>query len=398
MEKIFQFSASRINSVSTDFKRYLWDKTDWNNRLIVITGARGIGKTTLLLQYIKENLNQNPNEVLYANLDDLYFSKNTIVNFADEFVKRGGKYLFLDEVHKYGNWSQEIKNIYDYFGDLNIVVTGSSALNIFKGTADLSRRAIMYKMQGLSFREFIALKYKLTFPKFDLEDVLHNAASIVPPIVQMIKPVKLFEDYLQSGYYPFFIENENSFFERLKQTVNHVLDSDLPSVEKIDFNSVQYLRKLLSVITEIVPFKPNLSKLSQQVGISRETLIKYLYLLEKADLLMLLQSNTHGISRMNKPEKIYLNNPNLMFALSDTTVNSGTLRETFFFNQIREGYSAVYTENGDFFIANKYTVEVGGINKKQKQIKGIEDAFIAVDNIEYPYLNKIPLWLFGFLY
>jgi len=398
MEKLFQYSASRINSVSTGFTRYLWNNIAWNNRLIVITGARGIGKTTMLLQYVKENLNQNPDEVLYASLDDLYFSKNTLVDFADEFVKRGGKYLFLDEVHKYRNWSQEIKNIYDYFENLKIVVTGSSALDIYKGTADLSRRAILYKMQGLSFREFIQLKYNYSFPVLDLETVLKDAPAQIAPIVQTIKPIKLFEEYLQRGFYPFFIEDETSFHERLKQTINQVLDSDLPSVENIDFNAVQNLRRLLSVIAEIVPFKPNLVKLSQQVGVSRETLIKYLYLLSKADLLMLLQSDTHGISKMNKPEKVYLNNSNMMFALTGTQVNSGNIRETFLFNQLGEKHTVVYTEKGDFLVNNTYTIEVGGINKKQKQIEGLENAFIAADNIEYAHQNRIPLWLFGFLY
>jgi predicted AAA+ superfamily ATPase len=398
MEKLFQFSASRINSVDTSFKRYIWNKINWNNRLIAITGARGVGKTTLLLQYIRENLNDRPDEVIYANMDDLYFSKNALVDFANEFVKKGGKYLFLDEVHKYKNWSQEIKNIYDYFPDLKIVVTGSSALDIYKGKADLSRRAILYKMQGLSFREFIALKYNYHFPVLDLDDLLNNASTKIPTILKAIKPIKLFEEYLQFGYYPFFKEGEAEFQSRLKQTVNHLLDSDLPSVENIDFNSVHYLRKLISILAEIVPYKPNIVKLSQQVGISRETLVRYLYLLEKADLLILLQTSTHGISKMNKPEKIYLNNPNLVNTLADTQSNQGTLRETFFINQLQVLHSVNWSDKSDFLVDNKYTFEIGGKNKNRKQITGIEHAFVAVDDIEYAQQNKIPLWLFGFLY
>lgn len=398
MEKLFQYSTSRINTVDTKFKRYLRSNIDWNNRLIAITGARGIGKTTLLLQYIKENLFSNPDEVLYVSLDDLYFSTNSLVDFADSFVKRGGKYLFFDEVHKYIGWSQEVKNIYDYFGDLKLVITGSSALNIFKGTADLSRRAILYKMQGLSFREFIKLKYEYNFPILDLETILHNPTSHISGIIEKIKPIKLFEEYLKLGYYPFFIEDEKTFLDRLKQTVNQVLDTDLPSVEKIDFHAVQSLRKLLSVITEMVPFKPNLLKLSQQVGVSRETLVKYLYLLDQADLLMLLQSGTSGISKMNKPEKIYLDNSNLMYSLSNSKINMGTLRETFIYNQLKENHNVVYSGTGDFFVDDKYTIEVGGINKKQKQIQGVEHAFIAADDIEFSNQNRIPLWLFGFMY
>jgi len=398
MEKLFQFSALRINAIDTSFKRYLWTKINWNNRLIAITGARGVGKTTLLLQYIKENLNELPDEVIYANMDDLYFAKNTLVDFADEIVKKGVKYLFLDEIHKYKDWSQEIKNIYDYFPDLKIVVTGSSALDIYRGKADLSRRAILYRLQGLSFREFIELKYKHHFPVLELNDLLFNASKLIPPILEKIKPLKLFGEYLQIGYYPFFKEGEAEFQIRLKQTVNHLLDSDLPSVEKIDFNAVHYLRKLIAILAEIVPYKPNIVNLSQQVGVSRETLLRYLYLLEKADLLMLLQASTHGISKMNKPKKIYLNNPNLVNSLADNQSNQGTLRETFFFNQLQVLHSINGSEKSDFLVDDKYTFEIGGKNKTAKQIAGIENAYVAADNFEYAQQNKIPLWLFGFLY
>jgi uncharacterized protein len=398
MEKLFQFSASRIKSVDTFFKRYLWNTINWNNRLIAITGARGIGKTTMLLQYIKENLNDTPDEVIYVSMDDLYFSKNTLVDFADDFVKKGGKYLFLDEIHKYRNWSQEVKNIYDYFPDLKVVVTGSSALNIYKGKADLSRRAILYKMQGLSFREFIALKYNYHFPVLNLDDLLKNASKRIPDILEKIKPLKLFEEYLQFGYYPFFRESESEFQIKLKQTVNHLLESDLPSVEKIDFNAVYYLRKLISILAEIVPYKPNIVKLSQQVGVSRETLMRYLYLLEKADLLILLQTDVYGISKMNKPEKIYLNNPNLVNSLTDAQSNQGTLRETFFINQLQVFHGIYGSDKGDFLVDDKYIFEIGGKNKTRKQITEIEDAWVAADNIEYVQQNKIPLWLFGFLY
>jgi uncharacterized protein len=398
MEKLFQYSASRINSVDTTFKRFLWNRINWDNRLIAITGARGVGKTTLLLQCIRENRNATPDEVLYVNMDDLHFSKNTLVDLAGEFVKRGGKYLFLDEVHKYKTWSQEIKNSYDYFPELKMVITGSSALDIYKGKADLSRRAILYKLPGLSFREFIGLKYDIHFPIIELPDLLANPSKMISPILEKIKPVKLFEEYLQTGYYPFFKEGEPEFQTRLRQTVNQVLDSDLPSVENIDFNAVHYLRKLTSILAEIVPYKPNIVKLSQQVGVSRETLLRYLYLLGKADLLILMQSGTHGISRMNKPEKVFLNNPNLVYALAYNQTNQGALRETFFINQLQVGHNICGSGQADFLIDHLYTFEIGGKNKTRKQIGGIENAWIAADNIEYAQQNKIPLWLFGFLY
>ena len=398
MERLFQFSASRIQAVDVSFKRYMHKKINWNNRLIGITGARGVGKTTLLLQYIRENLAEFPDEVIYVNMDDLYFSRNTIVDFAGEFVKRGGKYLFIDEVHKYRNWSQEIKNSYDYFPELKIVFTGSSALDIHKGETDLSRRAIVYTMQGMSFREFIELKYGHQFPQIQLEDMLSKAPVFISPILEKIKPIKYFEEYLQLGYYPFFTEGETEFPVRLKQTVNHVLDNDLPSVENIDFNAIHYLRKLISILAEIVPYKPNILKLSQQIGISRETLMRYLYLLEKADLLMLLQTDKEGIVKMNKPEKVYLNNPNLIYTLTDSSANLGTSRETFFFNQLKVSHLVKWTENGDFAVDKKYIFEIGGKNKTSKQVAGIDNAYIAADNIEYAYQNRIPLWLFGFLY
>jgi len=398
MEKLSQYSNSRIGGVQTQFQRYLWKLVNWENRLNIITGARGVGKTTLLLQYIRENLAHKPDEVIFVNLDDLFFSRNTLIDFADEFVKRGGKHLFIDEIHKYGNWSQEVKNIYDYFPGLRVNITGSSALDIYKGQADLSRRAILYKMNGLSFREFIELKYGHRFPVLRLDEILRNPMTAISMILEKIKPIKLFEEYLDSGYYPFFTEGEAEYHTRLKQTVNHILDNDLPSVELIDYQAVLKLRKLVSILSEIVPYKPNISKLSEQIGVSRETLSKYLHLLERADLLMLLRTSTHGISKMNKPEKVYLNNPNLISSLASNMPQIGTVRETFFMNQLQVVHHVQYSASGDFVVDNKYTFEIGGKNKTKKQIAGIDKAYIAADNIEFSSQNKIPIWLFGFLY
>jgi predicted AAA+ superfamily ATPase len=397
MEKLFQIFSSRVQAVDASFRRYLWYDIDWNNRLIAITGARGAGKTTLLLQYIKANFSNDLGEVFYASLDNLYFTKTTLSVFADDFVKQGGKFLFLDEVHKYPDWSREIKNIYDNYPQLSIVFTGSSALDIFRGNADLSRRLLHYTLSGLSFREFIEMKYHHRFPVFSLTDVTEQAFDISMAINPVIKPVKLFEEYQKIGYYPFFAEDEKNYTQRLLQTINQTLESDLPAVAKIGYSSVYALRKLFAVIAETVPFKPNILKLSQQIGIDRETLLKYLHLLSTADLLLLFRADTRGISQL-KPDKVYLNNANMMYALAESPVNTGTMRETFFYNQTRVRHAINYTNKGDFLVDRKLVFEVGGNNKTQQQIAGIPHAFIAADNIEYPYKNTIPIWMFGFLY
>ena len=397
MKTLIQQFQARLKTVKVDFRRYLYSEINWNNRLIAIVGARGVGKTTLLLQHIKKQ-HSDLNEVLYVSLDNLYFGKHILSDFVDEFVKLGGKYLFIDEVHRYPNWSIEIKNIYDNYPELNIVITGSSALDIHKGKGDLSRRIVIYKLNGLSFREFIELKYKINFNTYTLDEITENAIDIAQEINSKIKPIKLFKEYLEIGYYPFFIEQEDHYYERIEQAVSEILENDLPAMEPIDFSAVYNLKKLLMIIAEIVPFKPNVSKLSQQIGINRDTLVKYLYWLQRADLLLLLNTDTYGIAKMNKPDKVYLNNPNLIFALSENNANVGTVRETFFYNQLRVQHKITYPDKADFLVDKKYLFEVGGKNKTQKQIVGIENAFIAADNIEYAFANTIPVWMFGFMY
>ena len=398
MDKLYEYSNLRVNSLSSYYRRYIWEDIDRSNRLLFVLGARGVGKTTYLLQCIKNANKKEVDQYLYLSLDDLYFTKKRLVELADAFVKRGGKYLLLDEIHKYPNWSQEIKSVYDYFPSLKMIVTGSSALDIYKGLADLSRRAVTYSMQGLSFREFLALKYKKEFPVLSLEDILTNPQKHITPIVQQIKPIKLFEEYNRIGHYPYSLENEMSYHSKLKQVVNQVIENDLASIENIDYTSIHNLRKLLSILAEVVPYKPNISKLSSQVGVSRETLLKYMYWLAKGELLLLLKSGAKGGGKMVKPDKVYLNNPNLMYALMQHPLNIGTVRETFFFNQLRKGHSVTSTVKGDFLVDEKYTFEIGGKNKKKDQIEGVENAYIVADNIEFAHRNTIPLWLFGFLY
>ncbi len=398
MESFFQISSQKINSVNMDFSRYALSEFDWNQRLIGITGARGVGKTTLLLQLsaIKYPLSES---VLYVSLDELYFAANTLSDLVDSFVKIGGKCIVLDEVHKYNTWSQEIKNIYDRYSELQIVFTGSAALEIYKGNADLSRRALHYHLHGMSVREFVDLNYGIKIPKYTLEDIVYKTNDITNEIVTKLKfPIKYFKEYLMNGVYPFSKSDKVYYHQRLINIFNQVLETDLPSVYGIDYKSVVSLKKLIYILSGIVPYKPNISELSQKVGVSRETIIRYLYFLQKAEILSLLYADKQGIALMNKPEKIYLNNTNLSYALSTNNSNIGAIRETFFMHQISNLYNVEYANNGDFFADGKYTFEIGGKNKTQKQIKAIDNAFIVNDDIEYGYKNVIPLYLFGFLY
>ena len=397
MEKIINNSAKKIANVNLDFKRFLINEINWKRRLIGIKGARGTGKTTLLLQYIKENFGIS-DEVLYLSLDNIYFSEHKLLDFADTFAKTGGKYLFLDEVHKYPTWSREIKNIYDDYPELKIVFTGSSILEIDKSEADLSRRAIIYELPVLSLREFIEIKYGIKLKIYSLTDIIANHKEIASQINKKIKPIKEFNDYNQFGTYPFFIETELEYFNHIERIINLILETDLPAFTSIDYNAIIKLKKLLLIISESSPFQPNISKLSIKIGVTRETLIKYLYYLEKAHLISLLHTNTKGVSKLGKPEKIFLNNSNLLYALQPKLVNLRTIRETFFQNQLSVKHKIELPKKGDFIIDNKYVFEIGGKNKNKKQIIDIKNAYIVADNIEYGFKNKIPLWLFGFLY
>lgn len=395
MERLYNISNSLLSKVSVDFKRYLFNIIDWDAQLIAISGARGCGKTVMLLQYLK-SINAKKN-ALYVSLDDIYFSENKLVLFAEQFFKKGGEVLLLDEVHKYPNWSQEIKNIYDTLQDLQIVFTSSSALEIHKGTHDLSRRAIVYNLVGMSFREYIELKHKIKLPAYELKDILLADNNINKTIIKNIKPLQVFDEYLQKGYYPFFINTKQNYLKQLLNTVNLVIESDLPSIYNIEFSSTLKIKKLLSIISRIVPYKPNIEKLARQIGTTRDTLLKHLYYLEKAQIVKWLGKDTMGINYLNKPEKLYLNNTNINYALTDLP-NIGNIRETFFLNQISAKHFVSYPRQGDFLADGKYTFEVGGENKSKKQIMNLKESYIVADNIEYSFENKIPLWLFGFLY
>ncbi len=404
MQQINEISTRLIKSVKPDFKRALYSKINWEERLVEIRGARGVGKTTLMLQKAKELADQQES-VLYVSADIPYFFKNNLFDTADTFFKYGGKYLFIDEVHKYpqknkdADWSQEIKTVYDSFPSLKIIYSGSSILRLYKGSGDLSRRKSSYLLNGLSFREYLNFYKKTDFPFVSLSDLLTNHTEFSARIINELKILPEFQNYLKHGFYPFYPESPDSYFDKISEIINVVINVDIPSVSDISFETSHKMKQLLAVISTSVPYTPNLSTINSELYITdQRTLIKYLNLLEKADLIATLGAKVIGSRIMNKPQKIYLNNPNLMFALAGSSVQTGTIRETFFFNQLNAGHSVSYPKQSDFLVDNQYLFEIGGKNKSKKQLQNLENAFVAADDIETGFANKIPLWLFGFLY
>lgn len=399
MEELFERYLQKIQYVETDFVRGLMDEINWNARLIGIKGARGVGKTTLMMQYIKLHLKkEDPHAILYASLDHIWFSNHTLVGVADSFVKRGGKILFLDEVHKYRRWTQEIKNIYDDFPQLKVVFTGSSLLEILNAHADLSRRAIIYHMQGLSYREYLGMNHGIDFDKIALPDILENHLSLAKKINEKIKPLRYFKNYLEHGYYPYYKELPELYFVRLQEVINMMLEIELPLLRAVDLAYVIKIKQLLLIISESAPFVPNVSKLSDKILINRATLLTYLFYLDEIGLTKNLFKTAGGMSKLQKPSKIFLENTNLMYSLSPANTNKGNVRETFFANQLNYRHTINYSEEGDFLVDGKIVFEIGGKGKNESQVKELRNAYVAADDIEYGHKNTIPLWLFGFLY
>lgn len=396
MQNLQQKFYEKYALIQTDNIRDFIKTIDWSNRFIGVKGSRGVGKTTLILQYIK--LNFKPNDsVLYISLDNLYFFENKLYDLANDFYKKGGEFLAIDEVHRYPNWAIELKNIYDDFPELRVVFTGSSLLHLSKAKADLSRRAVMYNMPGLSFREYLNFETNYNFEAFNLEELLENHIDISIKVKQKIKPLQYFKNYLDYGYYPFYLENKESFHQKLSEIILTILEVDITQYALIQTSNIQALKKMLSVISKSVPFKPNMNSLSKVTGISLNTMKLYLKLLTNAELLQLLYVENKGINSLNKPEKVYLNNSNLMYNLSLDS-NIGNIRETFFFNQISVNNKVKASKITDFYVNEYYLFEIGGKNKTQNQIKDINNSYLVKDDIEIGSNNNIPLWLFGFLY
>lgn len=389
MEQLIELFRRLLNLTDVSYIRYLHGQIDWSARMIGIVGPRGVGKTTMLLQHIK--LYHSIDDTLFVNADDIYFAEHKLFDLASTFYKNGGKHLFIDEVHKYQDWSKELKMIYDYYPDFQVIFTGSSILDIYKGNADLSRRVLSYFLSGLSFREYLILGKGIQLPTYSLEEILNNKVEF--PATE--RPLALFREYLTKGYYPFF--NDPGYDQRLRNVINLTVETDIPAYAQMNISTTKKIKQLLYVIAQSVPFKPNFTKIGQMIDIHRNLVTDFLYYLEKAGIIAQLRGTTEGLRLLGKIEKTYLDNTNLAYALSDTKPEIGNIRETFFLSQMKVNHAVFASEKSDFEIG-KYTFEIGGQNKQQKQIQGIDNAYIVKDDIEYGYKNIVPLWHFGFNY
>ena len=396
IQPLYDSYHRKIAKVDLRFKRYLYSQINWKARIISIKGARGTGKTTMLLQHILENY-EDIDQTLYASLDNLWFATHSLMELVDWADRQGISRLYLDEVHRYELWSQSLKNIYDDYPDMSIVYTSSSLLVLDNATVDMSRRQTPYTLYGLSFREYLELEGIFKTEAISLDDVLMHHVKKAMNIVGRIKVAPLFEAYLAHGYYPFYRESLEDFPSRLRETVTVVIDSDLPAVENVTYETLQKTKKLLMIISERVPFEPTMSELWRQLSTDNESGLKMLYALDKAQVLALLTAKTNNYKSLSKPDKIFLSNPNLMHVLCPK-VDKGNERETFFISQLRVLHDVRYPKQGDFLIDNKFLFEVGGKNKTFEQIADVPNSYLAVDDTEVGSGCRIPLWMFGFLY
>lgn len=397
MIELLEQSEMLLVQVPMRFKRYLYHQIDWSSRLIGIKGARGTGKTTLLLQWLHEQ-GLSSSKAAYFTLDDLYFSTHSLVETAKNFHKQGGKILALDEVHKYPTWAREIKNLYDLYSDLQIIFTGSSIIDLAKQEMDLSRRAAMYELHGLSYREYLIYNETLNIPPLSINDILNPKNNLRNFFPKDFRPLEHFNHYLKSGYYPFYKESRENYHMRLQQLVRTIIEYDMAELKGFDIRNAKKMLQLISIIAQNVPFKPNLSKLSEKSKIHRNSLANYLYFLEQARLIWLLHPSGVSSATLQKPDKVYLNNTNLMYALTNETISAGTLREVFFCSQLHVHYELSTPQKGDFMVNGKYTFEIGGKSKQASQIVDIKNAKIVKDDLEFPAGIALPLWIFGFVY
>ncbi len=392
MENLLAKSNKKVANSIDKVQRLIYDDIQWNERLIVLLGYRGIGKTTLMLQ----RLRQVGEKGIYFSLDDLYFETNRLVTVVEKLYTSGFRTFFIDEVHRYSFWSKDLKQLYDDYEDIHLVATGSSILEVAKGQSDLSRRAIVYQLQGLTFREYLQFEKKIKISPIDLDTILERHFEISADLSEQFSLKKDFNNYLQNGYFPFYKENKSVYFQKLSETINLVIDIDIAPFEELNYSTVRTMKKLLYVISQSVPFVPNITNLSERLEAPRNTILRLLDLLHQAKIIKLLHAENEKMSYLKKPEKIYLENTNFMYLFAEGKTNMGSVRETFFFNQLAQNHRVAASKWGDFMVDEKYTFEVGGANKNFKQIKGVPTSYLAVD-IENGTGNKVPLWLFGML-
>lgn len=383
------FMEGQLQQTTSTFHRYIYSRVSWHSRMFGIVGPRGVGKSTMVLQYIKENMDSH--RMFYVSADQLYFSSHTLVDLVDEFAKEGGEQIFIDEIHKYENWSRELKQIYDSHPDVKVGFTGSSVLDIYKGYADLSRRAPIFMMQGLSFREYLMMFHQIEVPVYTLNDILGHKAKII----KVSHPLPLFRDYLERGYYPF--ANDSDYQLRLRQVVNQTMEVDIPLYANMNASTGRKLKKLLAVIAQSVPFKPVMDSIATVVGVSRNVLPDYFLYMEQAGMIGQLRDDTGGIRGVGKVDKVYLDNTSLAYLLGETATDLGNIRETFFYNQMRVTFDVISSRYSDFEIDGK-TFEVGGKKKGKKQLSVAKEGYVVKDDIEFGSGNIIPLWAFGLTY
>ncbi len=397
MERLFGLSDRKIRYTSMAWKRYLFDRIDWSERLIIITGSRGAGKTTLLLQKLHELEARNTASCLYLSLDDLFFTTIKLTNVIDFYYKRGIIYFYLDEVHKYPLWSVEVKNLYDNYPDIRLAVTGSPAINMETGKADLSRRASRYHLYPLSFREYLSLEKKYYRKPLELDELINEHEIVTGNINKSLKPLKEFHSYLKLGQFPYYKDGRSKYPERLRNIINIVIDYDIQSVLNLEYITLFKLKKLLRIVSYSAPFKPNISELAKKLDINRSYIYRFFDILEHAGLILQLKHRDSGMSQLNKPEKIYLGNTNLLYALSENP-EQGCIRETLFFSQLIVDNKVNYSKSSDFLINDLLTFETGDKNKGAGQLADVPDSYVVLDNIETGFRDRIPIWLFGFLY
>ncbi len=396
MDILFEFHKNLLRPVKNDFRRYLHNQINWKQRMIGIKGPRGAGKTTLMLQHLKYDLGLPP-EALYITADHTWFYNHTLLDTANDWYKQGGKILFIDEVHKYENWSVELKNIYDGLPEMQVIFSASSALDIYRGEADLSRRVVSYLLAGLSFREYLIFTNGVSFDAFKIEDINNNHRSLSRMITEDFRPLPAFRKYLKVGYLPIIAEGEDTYLMKLNQVINTIVDTDLAYIVSYNSGTAIKVKKLLGVIAESVPFKPNIAALARKLDLSRDSVYQYINQLQDARLLNTLNSEGKGVSTLQKPDKIFLENTNLAFALKEKP-DIGNIRETFVLNQLlNAGLKVNSPAEGDFAVGG-LTIEVGGKGKNSSQVKQLDNYLIAADDIETGGGNKVPIWLLGFLY